>query len=64
MGYEITGAKAIYATTDAIRVEADDFDEPQWIPRTQIEEDSEVYDLDTEGVLIVSEWFARKRGWL
>jgi len=64
MTYEISDAKAVRETDDALLVEADEFDEPQWVPKSQIDDDSEVYKLGTDGTLIVSEWFAEKRGWL
>lgn len=64
MPYEIDNAKCIRETDRAILVEADEFDEPQWIPQSQIDEDSEVYKLGTDGTLIVSDWFAEQRGWI
>lgn len=64
MSYEIDNAKCVKDTGKAILVEADDLDEPTWIPQSCITEDSEVYTYDTEGTLIVHEWFAEKRGWL
>jgi hypothetical protein len=33
-----------------------------WIPFSQIDDDSEVYDEDTEGQLIVTEWIAIQKG--
>jgi hypothetical protein len=35
-----------------------------WIPKSQVHDDSEVYMKDTEGLLVVSRWFAEKKGWL
>jgi len=33
-----------------------------WIPKSQISDDSEVYQIGTEGELIVSSWFCEKEG--
>lgn len=33
-----------------------------WIPKYAIDEDSEVYEMGTEGTLIVSDKFAEKEG--
>jgi hypothetical protein len=64
MTFKIDNAKCVYSTEKAILVEAPDyFDEPQWIPQSQVDEDSEVYKKDTEGTLIASDWLAEKQGW-
>lgn len=31
-----------------------------WIPKSQIQPDSEVFELGTEGFLVVSRWFAER----
>lgn len=61
---EIYNAKCTAETAKAILVEADGFDEPTWIPQSQIDDDSEVYGKGDEGTLVISEWFARKQGWI
>jgi hypothetical protein len=33
-----------------------------WIPKSQIHDDSEVYEADTEGDLIIPRWLAEKKG--
>lgn len=33
-----------------------------WIPKSQIHDDSEVYTKNTNGTLIVAEWWAEKSG--
>ena len=48
----------------ALLVEAPEFDEPQWVPHSQIDDLSEVYKPGTSGDLVVSEWLARQKGWL
>lgn len=35
-----------------------------WVPKTQITDDSEVYEVGGEGTLSVTEWLAQERGWL
>lgn len=64
MSFRVEDAKCVHATEKAILVEAPDFDEPTWIPLAHVDEDSEVYKVGTDGVLIVSEWLAEQRGWL
>lgn len=64
MSFEIDGVKCIRNSGKAILVEGGDFDEPQWIPQSVVTSESEVYDLESEGTLIVHEWFAEKKGWL
>ena len=41
-------------------VQFDDLDE-EWLPKSQISEDSEVYKEGTSGTLIVSKWIADKK---
>ncbi len=50
-------------TEKAILVE-DGGGEETWIPKSQIDDDSEVYKMGTEGDLVISEFFAGKLGWL
>ena len=65
MAFEIEDARCVHQTEEAILVEAPDFgDEQVWIPQSQVTEDSEVYAIRTEGTLVVSDWFAEKRGWV
>lgn len=33
-----------------------------WIPKNQVHVNSEVYRMDTEGTLIITDWIAEKRG--
>lgn len=32
-----------------------------WIPKSQISDDSEVYEEDTSGTLIISRWLAKEK---
>lgn len=36
--------------------------EEYWIPKSQIDDDSEVYEMGTEGELVVSQWIADQKG--
>ena len=58
----IRGAECIAETDKAIKVRAGDLDEDIWVPKSVIDDDSEVYKADTDGDLIVAEWWARKEG--
>ena len=63
--FKIYDALVIRQTDKAILVEAPDFfEEPEWIPKKVLHEDSEVWE-DSEGgrgVLIVSKWYAKEDG--
>lgn len=63
MSFKIDNAKCIHVKGKAILVEALLFDEPVWIPFSQVDDDSEVYQKGDEGTLIVSDWWAEKEGW-
>lgn len=34
-----------------------------WIPKSQIHDDSEVFELGGKGTLVVSRWIAEQKGW-
>ena len=53
-------AKAIKETDKALLCDIEG--EEMWIPKSVIDDDSEVYKEDDEGTLIISDWFARKKG--
>jgi hypothetical protein len=68
MSFRIENCECNYETKKAIKVESDWFlgisgEIDQWIPRSQIEDDSEVYKKGTDGALIVSDWLAKQKGW-
>jgi hypothetical protein len=65
-GHLIENAVAIKNSDSgkALLVEAPDFDKPEWIPHSQIRDESEVYKPGTSGNLVVTEWFAEQRGWV
>ena len=53
-------AECIRQTPEAILVVVDG--DQYWIPQSLIHVDSEVYELDGRGSLIIPEWFAIQRG--
>ncbi len=59
----IADAKCILVRGKAILVEAHDFDQAEWIPQSQITDDSEVWREGDEGTLEITDWWARKKGW-
>ncbi len=61
MSFTIRQCKSIAETEKAILVESEDFDEgQQWIPQSQIDDDSEIYKNGQKGNLTISDWFAEK----
>ena len=63
---EFEGAKGLRISDSgkALLVEHEDFGKTHqaWVPLGQISEDSEVYKADTDGVLIVTLWWAKTAG--
>lgn len=53
---EFEKVKATGATEKAVLCEIDG--EEHWIPRSQIDDDSEVYEKGHEGTLVITEWLA------
>jgi hypothetical protein len=37
-------------------------DKPAWIPKSMIDDDSEIREVGESGEITISEWFARKEG--
>lgn len=49
----------------AILVEIADIDtEAVWIPKSVIHDDSEVWEDEQDGDLVVKDWYAKKQGWV
>ena len=53
-------AKCTKETAAAIFVEVDG--EEMWIPKSQVDDDSEVYGAGHEGKLVITEWIAKQKG--
>lgn len=60
MGKVKLKARCVKATKAAILVNIEG--KEHWIPQSQIDDDSEVWQEGDEGELIISEWFATKKG--
>lgn len=61
VGVNVGECKAKRFTEKAILIVVVDTKEEVWVPRSQIHDDSEVFDEDNrEGNLVVSSWFAAK----
>lgn len=56
----LSGVRAIRATEKALLCTIDGKDE--WVPQSQITDDSEVYEPGGEGDLVVTLWWAEKNG--
>ena len=61
---EFEDVPAVEAESDkAILVLLEDYsDEPMWIPKSQIHDNSEVYKKGTSGTLIITKWIAEQKG--
>jgi hypothetical protein len=60
----IDDVECVAETDKALRVIIDDHKE--WIPKSQVDDDSEVFDADknSRGTLVISQWIAtQKRLW-
>jgi len=63
--YEVEDAEVIKDHGKALLIDAPEFDEPTWIPKSAITDDSEVWKANQEaGSLMLYMWFAVKRGWV
>ncbi len=71
-GHEIKNVKVIRETTAAILVQGaglssdpfgtSDPKQEEWIPKSQLHDNSEVRDVGDEGTLVISTWLAEKKG--
>lgn len=65
--FEVKDCRAVAATDKALKVvgvHEDDPEHAEWIPRSQIHDDSEIYEDGHTGKLVVTGWFQRKMGWM
>lgn len=60
-GVCVGDAFGLHETEDAVLVNL--CGEEVWIPKSQIHDNSECYDAETDGSLVVTEWFAEQKGW-
>lgn len=55
-------ATCIAETDAAIKVRTEHGED--WVPKSHVDDDSEVYSLDDEGTLVVTQWIAEQKGWI
>ena len=58
---EFPDVEAVGQTEKALLVRFDEDDE-EWVPQSQIHEDSEVWNKGDVGLLVVTEWWSQKAG--
>jgi hypothetical protein len=61
MSVTIENALCTGETDKAIKVRLEDGEE-MWFPKSQVEDDSEVYKKGTDGLLVISDWIAENKG--
>lgn len=62
-GVHIGDGTCVKETDKAILVESDDIRGGKiWIPKSQVHDDSEVFEDGHEGKIVVTKWFATKEG--
>ena len=64
MSFILSDVEVIQQTDSAILVEAGILDDDVWVPNSQVDDESEVHKMGDSGDLVVSDWFASKKGWL
>ena len=62
--YQMSGATCVKATDKALLIESDELDKDEWVPLSQVSDDSEVMGEGDEGLLVVTAWIAEQRGWV
>ena len=58
----IEGVTVKHEVDKALLVDIDG--DEHWIPKSQIDDDSEVYEMGTDGDLVITKWIAEKKGLL
>lgn len=62
-GTNLGHAEVVRSTEKALLVKLEDEDEPRWIPKSVIHDNSEVYSMRSpEGTLVVQTWWAKANG--
>ena len=59
---EVEVEKVIAETDKAIGIIVDEDDEPTWIPKSQIADESEVQAKGDHGTMIIPRWLAEEKG--
>lgn len=67
-GYDVPDCRCLRETDQAllVAVPEDHADRTNeiWVPKSQLHDDSEVYEAGQIGTLVVTQWLARQKGWL
>ncbi len=56
--------RVLHATDKALLVRCDEWEDDEWIPKSQVHDDSEVYKAYQTGDMLVTEWIAIQKGWI
>lgn len=64
MSFTLHDCKCVAETDAAILVESPDLTKSEWIPKSQLDDDSEIFRKGHTGTCVVTEWLAEQRGWL
>jgi hypothetical protein len=63
--FEIEDAECTAETEKALHVVSPSLENGKtWVPKSQISNDSEVFELGDKGTLVVSKWLAETSGWV
>ena len=64
ISFSLEDVRAIRETDAALLCTGGDLgDDEVWVPKSQIHDDSEVFEEGHEGGLAVKAWYGRKKGW-
>lgn len=61
-GVEVGVCVVKHVTDKALLVRFEDGRE-DWVPKSQIHDDSEVFQANQEGKMVVTAWYAKQKGW-
>jgi hypothetical protein len=65
--FRMDNVTCTWETEGALKIEAEELDEPLWIPKQLVDDDSEVWSMsdgENKGTLVMPEWFAEEKGLL
>lgn len=58
---EVENVRVIRETAEALLIEIDG-ERQTWVPKSQVDDDSEVFTDGDQGTITLAEWFAEKEG--
>lgn len=62
-GHCVGFATVVHTTESAIKVDIGT-DECEWLPRSQLHDNNEIWERGDEGELWVKTWIAKEKGWI